>query len=150
MSCPQNMDWKAYAIGELGEAEKRSATAHLPTCADCREELVSVQAILNSLSALREEEMPRRIAFLADKVAEPSWWQKLNPMFASASLVAAAIVVHAFVAQPAAAEIPAAVQAQIQQQMEQNNILQDQLMVLDQQNKYQQQALKASMNLVTY
>ncbi len=57
---------------------------------------------------------------------------------------------HAFVAQPAAAEIPAAVQAQIQQQMEQNNLLQDQLMVLDQQNKYYQQAYKASMNLVTY
>ncbi len=149
MSCPQNIDWRAYAIGEVGEAEKRTAASHLPTCADCREELQSVQATLNMLSALRDEEMPHRITFVTENAPQPRWWQQWTPTFASASLVAAAIVIHAFVGQPAA-EIPPAVQAQIQQQMEQNNLLQDQLMVLDQQNKYYQQAYKASMNLVTY
>jgi len=149
MNCPQNIDWRAYAIGEAGEAEKRSAAAHLPTCADCREELLSVQATLNMLSALRDEEMPRRITFVSETVPASRWWQRWTPTFASASLVAAAIVVHAFVAQPGETVSPA-VQAQIEQQIEQNKDLQDQLLVLDQQNKYYQQAYKVSMNLVTY
>jgi hypothetical protein len=109
---------------------------------------VSVQFTLNSLSALREEEMPRRIAFVSEIAPEPHWWQRWTPTFASAGLVAAAIVVHAFIGQ--SAESSSVAQAAFQEQVEQNKDLQDQLMVLDQQNKYYQQAYKASMNLVTY
>jgi hypothetical protein len=44
---------------------------------------------------LREEEMPRRIAFVSDKVFEPRWWQRaFSPTFAAGVLVAAAILVH--------------------------------------------------------
>ena len=41
---------------------------------------------LDALSTLREEEIPRRIAFVSDKVFEPRWWQKLflRPSFAAA------------------------------------------------------------------
>ena len=53
---------------------------------------------LDALSTLREEEIPRRIAFVSDKVFEPRWWQSfLRPSFAAAGLIAAAILVHAFV-----------------------------------------------------
>ncbi|MEO5923499.1 MAG: hypothetical protein ABIR70_06705 [Bryobacteraceae bacterium] len=149
MSCPQNVDWNAYVLGEMGEADKRSAAAHLPTCGDCREELVGVQGTLSSLAALRDEEMPRRISFVSETAPQPAWWQRWNPMLASASLVAAAIVAHAFIGQ-APTEISPALQSQIEQQMEQNKELQDQLLVLDQQNKSYQQAYKATMNLVTY
>src|SRR4051812_39605173 len=148
MNCPQNIDWKAYVIGELADSEKRSAAAHLATCADCREELVSIQSTLNSLAALRDEEMPRRIAFVSDAVVAKPWWQRWNPMLAAASMVAAAIIVHAFVMQPPA--IPPAMQAEIQQQAEENKQMQDRLLVLDLQTNYFQQQYKAQMNLVTY
>ena len=47
---------------------------------------------LDTLSTLRDEEMPRRIAFVSDKVFEPRWWQRVfNPTFAAGVLVAAAI-----------------------------------------------------------
>jgi len=149
MNCPQNIDWKAYAVGEFTESEQRAAVVHLPTCADCREELVSVQSTLNSLAALRDEEMPRRIAFLSEARPEPGWWQRWNPMLASASLVAAAIIVHALVMQPSTA-IPPAMQAEIQQQADENKQMQDRLLMLDQQTNYFQQQYKAQMNLVTY
>src|SRR5215207_3089515 len=109
-----HIDVKAYAVGELGESDKRSAAAHLASCESCREELTGVQVTLSSLATLRDEEVPRRIAFVSDKVFEPRWWQKLHPMIASACLIAAAIVAHGFVSTPPA---EAAVQARIQQEV---------------------------------
>jgi hypothetical protein len=59
---------------------------------------------LDALSTLREEEIPRRVAFVSDKVFEPKWWQSfLRPSMAAAGVVAAAILVHAFVRPPAPA-----------------------------------------------
>jgi hypothetical protein len=54
---------------------------------------------LDAMATLREEELPRRIAFVSDKVFEPRWYQRLflRPSFAAAGLIAAAILVHAFV-----------------------------------------------------
>ena len=44
-----------------------------------------VRLTLDALSTLREEEVPRRIAFVSDKVFEPRWWQTvLSPSFAAA------------------------------------------------------------------
>jgi hypothetical protein len=67
------------------------------------------------------EEVPRRIAFVSDKVFEPRWWQSLfsprswNSTVAAACVVAAAILVHGFVgfARPSAS--PADIQAQVNQ-----------------------------------
>jgi hypothetical protein len=90
---------------------RRDADAHAAACADCREELAAVRMTLNALSTLRDEEIPRRIAFVSDKVFEPRWWQRFwNPNLAAACVIAAAILVHAF-ARPA--ESPARVQAEI-------------------------------------
>jgi anti-sigma factor RsiW len=96
-----NFDWKAYALGELDPAGRAQAEAHANGCSHCREELAGLRLTLDALSTLREEEVPRRIAFVSDKVFEPRWWQRIwSPAFAAGCVVAAAILVHAFV-QPA-------------------------------------------------
>ncbi len=100
MSCT-NIDWKAYALGELDAAGRNQAEAHANTCANCREDLAGLRLTLDALSTLREEDVPRRIAFVSDKVFEPRWWQRIwSPSFAAGCVIAAAILVHAFV-QPA-------------------------------------------------
>jgi hypothetical protein len=101
MSC-ESYDWKAYALGELDRPARRNAESHAAVCANCREELATLRLTLDSLSTLREEEIPKRIAFVSDKVFEPRWWQRvLSPNFAAACVIAGAILVHAF-AHPAA------------------------------------------------
>lgn len=100
MSC-LTFDWKAYALGELDATARRDAEAHASTCVSCREDLAGLRLTLDALSVLRDEEVPRRIAFVSDKVFEPRWWQRMlqqlsSPVFAGACLVAAAILVHGF------------------------------------------------------
>src|SRR5580700_1514919 len=100
MSC--EYDWKAYAFGELAAKDRREAEAHAALTVD-------------TLSALREEEVPRRIAFVSDKVFEPRWWDTfLRPTFAAACVLAAAIVMHGYMMRPAAVDA-AAIQAQVDQ-----------------------------------
>src|SRR6185437_717944 len=79
-------------------------------CLECRRELAGVRLTLDALSALREEEVPRRIAFISDRVFEPRWWQRMwSPTFGAACVIAAAILVHAFVRPP----VPASLDARI-------------------------------------
>jgi anti-sigma factor RsiW len=113
-------DWKAYALGELDAAARHQAESHAAGCTGCREELATLRVTLDALSGLREEEIPRRIAFVSDKVFEPRWYQRLfqltfaNPVFSAACVVAAAILVHAFLVQGGAhGSGDAVVQAQI-------------------------------------
>ncbi len=144
-----HIDVKAYAVGEMGEADKRSAAAHVASCAECREELAGLQATLGSLAMLRDEEAPRRIAFVSDKVFEPRWWQKLNPTFASACLIAAAIVAHGYMVPPA---VDASTQALIQQQVDRRveEQMQDRMVIFEQQDELLKQLYKSQMKLVTY
>ncbi|MBZ5673269.1 MAG: hypothetical protein LAP61_03400 [Acidobacteriia bacterium] len=118
MSCnsPESRpDWKAYVLRELGQDAHRQAEAHLATCSTCHEEVATLRLTLDTLSTLREEEMPRRIAFVSDKVFEPRWWQRVfSPTFAAGALVAAAILVHG-VLQPGQAQVDAAVTKAISQ-----------------------------------
>lgn len=141
-----HIDIKAYALGELGESEKRSAASHLAGCGDCREELDQMQVTLRTLTMLRDEEMPRRIAFVSDKVFEPRWWQRVfNPTFASACVLAGAIVFHGISNQgPSEAEIQARIDEAVSKQMD------DRIMVMDQMNKRLLQQLKTASQLVSY
>jgi anti-sigma factor RsiW len=114
MSCEKH-DWKAYALGELAANERREAETHASTCEGCRGELAHVRLTVDTLSALREEEVPRRIAFVSDKVFEPRWWDVfLKPSFAAALVLAAAIVMHGYLMKPPAVD-EAAIQAQVNQ-----------------------------------
>jgi len=109
-SCEQ-FDWKAYALGEVNPAERKAAETHAKSCAACHEELASLRVTLDAMATLRDEEMPRRIAFVSDKVFEPRWYQRLwSPTFAGAMVLAAAILVHGFVRPSGASSID---QAQI-------------------------------------
>jgi hypothetical protein len=85
---------------------RREAEAHAALCPNCREELATLRLTLDTLSTLREEEIPRRIAFVSDQIFEPRWYHRAfravwSPNFAAACVIAAAILVHAF-ARPAA------------------------------------------------
>ena len=119
MSC-EPYDWKAYALGELAAKECREAETHAATCEGCRDELAHMRLTVDTLSALREEEVPRRIAFVSDKVFEPRWWETfLRPTFAAACVIAAAIVMHGYMMRPAPVDA-AAIQAQVNQAVKQS------------------------------
>ncbi len=123
MSCP-TVDLKAYVFGELAPAERAPVAAHLEACRKCRDELERLNLTRTALLALEDQEAPQRIAFVSDKVFEPRWWQSLwhsGPVmgFASAGVLAVAILVHAF-ARPVTTVTPAATVdvAQIEQRIE--------------------------------
>ena len=108
-------DWKAYLLGELHPDVSRQAQAHMAACSLCHEEVATLRLTLDTLSTLREEEVPRRIAFVSDKVFEPRWWQRVfSPTFAAGALVAAAILIHGSL-RPGQAQVDAAVTKAISQ-----------------------------------
>jgi anti-sigma factor RsiW len=100
MSC-STVDVKAYFLGELAASEKNSVEGHVRACQNCREELERLNLTQAALLSLEDEEVPQRIAFVSDKVFEPRWWQTMwrsGPTmgFASALMLAAAILVHGY------------------------------------------------------
>lgn len=121
MTCSP-FDLKDYFFGELDKRQRALVDEHLGTCGACREELDALSATRSAVMCMREEEPPRRIAFVSDKVFEPRWWQKLfasGPRlgFVSAAMLAGAIVIHALQA-PAVIQPPAApTVAQVDQKM---------------------------------
>jgi anti-sigma-K factor RskA len=112
---------KDYVFGELNAAEMRAVESAVAADDALREELARLQMTQSALFSLRDEELPRRIAFVSDKVFEPKWWQvwlNSGPRlgFASAALLAGAIVFHGFAQQqPTAA--PAFDQAKFEQRI---------------------------------
>lgn len=90
---------KDYVFGELDAAGRRAVETAVAADAALRDELARLQLTQSALFSLRDEELPRRIAFVSDKVFEPKWWQvwlNSGPRlgFASAALLAGAIVFH--------------------------------------------------------
>jgi anti-sigma factor RsiW len=117
MSC--EIDLKAYVVGEATRQERGIVDNHVRGCQSCREELDRLNLTRSMLASLEDEEIPRRIAFVSDRVFEPRWWQTIwhsGPVmgFASAALLAAAILMHGFEARPA---VPSVDQAQIEQRV---------------------------------
>jgi anti-sigma factor RsiW len=118
MSC--DIDLKAYVVGEVTRQERSVVEDHARGCLGCREELDRLNFTRSALASLEDEEMPRRIAFVSDRVFEPRWWQTMwrsGPAmgFVSAALLAAAILVHGFEARPV---VPAVDAAQIEKRVE--------------------------------
>jgi hypothetical protein len=120
MSCKlqdKRPDWKAYTLGELDSRAQQEAENHAAACSDCQDELAGLRVTLDAMATLRDEDLPRRIAFVSDKVFEARWYEKLTqaflrPSFAAAAVIAAAILVHAFV-RPVAAPPTNVAQAQV-------------------------------------
>lgn len=106
MSC-SSVDLKAYFLGEAAQQEKSSVEDHVRACQGCRDELDRLRLTQTALLSMEDEEIPQRIAFVSDKVFEPRWWQTIwrsGPAmgFASAAMLAAAILVHGFATRPVA------------------------------------------------
>ncbi|MGO9095560.1 MAG: anti-sigma factor family protein [Bryobacteraceae bacterium] len=100
MTCSPD-DLKDFLFGELSAAQGRELEEHLQGCSECREEFERLRLTQTALHSLREEEPPRRIGFVSDQVFEPRWWSRLwqsGPRlgFASAAMLAAAILIHGF------------------------------------------------------
>jgi len=122
MSC-SSVDLKAYFLGETARAEKNSVEDHVRGCQSCREELDRLKLTEAALRSLPEEEAPQRIAFVSDKVFEPRWYETIwrsGPAmgFASAVLLAMAILVHGFARPAGPGTTPTVNTAQIEQRIE--------------------------------
>ena len=90
-----------YAFGEVPAPERAGVERHLAGCRDCSAELEGLRMTVASLRALPDQEIPQRIAFVSDKVFEPSplarffagfWNSTARLGFASAALVAVAAI----------------------------------------------------------
>lgn len=92
-------DLRDYLFDELNSAEKGEVEAWLSTSAEGREELDRLRLTNQALMSLPDEEIPQRIAFVSDKVFEPSPWARLaswlrleGPRFAFGMAAAMAVV----------------------------------------------------------
>ena len=101
MSCSP-FDLRDYLLKELSDGERRQVDAHVRGCAACREELERLQLTEAALFSLRDEEIPQRIAFVSDKIFEPSPWRRAWAAFwgsgarlgfASAAMLSVALIV---------------------------------------------------------
>jgi anti-sigma factor RsiW len=104
MSCSP-FDLRDYFLKELPDPEGRQVEAHVKACQPCREELERLRLTENALFSLRDEEIPQRIAFVSDKIFEPSparrWWNAFWGSGARLGFAAAAILAIAIVVRPA-------------------------------------------------
>ena len=70
-------DLRDYLFDELTPEQRAEVQAYLDTSAEAREELERLQLTHKALLSVPDEEIPRRIAFVSDKVFEPSWAMRL-------------------------------------------------------------------------
>lgn len=100
MSCSP-FDLKDYFLKELPTPQTLQVEAHINQCSGCREELDRLRLTEAALFSLRDEEIPQRIAFVSDKIFEPSpvrrwfstFWGSAGRLgFASAAILSAALV----------------------------------------------------------
>jgi uncharacterized protein YicC (UPF0701 family) len=106
-------DFKDYVFGDLSAADRRALELRAAENPEAREEIARLQTLKDTLGTLKEEEVPRRIAFVSDPVFEPRWWQRIwrsGPQlgFVSAGLLAAAILAHGVLVQNVRTATPAA------------------------------------------
>ena len=100
-TCGRTEALRDYAFDELPASERKSMEQHLAQCDDCAQELDRMQITTAALRILPNREIPQRIAFVSDKVFEPSWfvrfWNSGARMgFASACVLGLAMVVSAW------------------------------------------------------
>jgi anti-sigma factor RsiW len=85
-----------YVFDELAQPDRRSMEQHFRQCTDCVGELDRLRLTTAALRVLPDQEVPRRIAFVSDKVFAPGWlagfWNSAARLgFASACVLAAGI-----------------------------------------------------------
>jgi len=105
---------KDYFLQELAPPQSAQMEEHIHTCPDCRDELDRLRLTEAALFALRDEEIPQRIAFVSDKIFEPTplrrmwaafWGSSGRLGFASAAMLSAALVFFTLHKPPAPASV---------------------------------------------
>jgi hypothetical protein len=105
-------DLKDFFLKELTDPQAAQVEEHIHTCPECREEFDRLRLTEAALFSLRDEEIPQRIAFVSDKIFEPSPWRRWisgfwgsagRLGFASAAMLSAAIVFSSVNKTPASA-----------------------------------------------
>jgi len=100
MKCPP-FDLRDYFLKELTTPQSAQVEEHIQSCLECREEFDQLRLTEAALFTLREEEIPQRIAFVSDKIFEPSpvrrwfsnFWGSAGRLgFASAAMLSAALI----------------------------------------------------------
>jgi anti-sigma factor RsiW len=96
-----------YAFDELAPADRESMEQHFASCSGCAAELDRLRLTTAALRVLPDVDVPRRIAFVSDKVLEPrpSWWAAFwnsgaRLGFAGACVLAAGLVFASTYRQP--------------------------------------------------
>src|SRR4051794_39189956 len=98
MSCSP-YDLRDYLFEELTAAQSAEVRAHLKLCVPCGAQVDAFPSTQNALLSLRDEEIPQRIAFVSDKVFEPSpvrrwlsgfWTSAARLGFVSSAILSAA------------------------------------------------------------
>ena len=74
-------DLRDYLFGELTPEQRREVEHYLKTSSEAREELEQLKTTHSALLSVPDEEVPRRIAFVSDKVFEPSLGLRLWRQF---------------------------------------------------------------------
>jgi len=65
-----------YVFDELPHGEREAIEQHVAACSECALELDRLRMTTAALRTLPDREIPQRIAFVSDKVFEPSWFHR--------------------------------------------------------------------------
>jgi anti-sigma factor RsiW len=107
-------DLKDYFLKELTVPQAAQVEDHIQACPECRMEFDQLRLTEAALFSLRDEEIPQRIAFVSDKIFEPSplrrwisaFWGSAGRLgFASAAMLSAALVFSSVNKTPAPAPV---------------------------------------------
>ena len=95
-TCGKAEALRDYAFDELSATERPEMERHVSACTDCAAELDQLRLTTAALRVLPDVEIPQRIAFVSDKVFEPSpiarFLRSAWAGLASAGLMAAALI----------------------------------------------------------
>lgn len=113
MSSEASDQLKDLLLGELPHREAEAFRTRIAADPALSDEWERLQTMRVALDALPQEELPRRIAFVSDKVFAPSLFERLfgswpQAAFASACMLAIAIVAHGALTKPAPVAAPVA------------------------------------------
>jgi hypothetical protein len=104
-TCDRAEALRDYAFDELPAGERPGMEQHIAVCGDCAAELDQLRVTTAVLRVLPDREIPQRIAFVSDKVFQPSplarlfggfWNSAARLGFASACVLGAALIVSAY------------------------------------------------------
>ena len=74
-------DLRDYILDELDTGQQAEVESWLANSAEGREEVERLRMTFGALRSLPDEEPPRRIAFVSDKIFEPSLWARFLRWF---------------------------------------------------------------------